>query len=204
MKSPTIALALLLAAASAAQAQAPSPQAPASASATSPAKKELVQRLLVLQQGAIEGMSRNVVERPVLLLAQRANTILQTKVPADRREAAAKAMEAEIRQFFNDATPVLRERALKLAPATYGAMVEEKFTEDELRQVVAWLESPVNRKFQQLAPDMQTAFMQQLGSEANTLLGAKLQALERKLSSTLGVQSIATNPPAASKPKGGQ
>lgn len=204
MKSQTIALALLLAAASAAHAQPSTTQAPASAVASSPAKKDLVQRLLVLQQGAIEGMSRNVIERPVLVLAQRANTILQTKVPADKRDAAAKAVEADVRQFFNDAMPVLRDRALKIAPSTYGTMLEEKFTEDELRQFVAWLESPASRKLQQVGPDMQNAFMQQLGNEANTLLGPKLQALEQKLSAALGVSSLAGTPAAASRPKGGK
>ena len=84
-------------------------------------------------------------------------------------------------------------------------MLEEKFTEDELRQFVTWLESPASRKLQQVGPDMQNAFMQQLGSEANTLLGPKLQALEQKLSTTLGVPSLAGSPAAAaSRPKGGK
>lgn len=195
-------LAVLAVATPAAQAQTQA-QAPASASAavastpSTPAKKELVQKVLQLQQGALEGMSRTVVERPVAQLMQRAGGTLQTQVPADKREAIAKSMEADIRRFVDDALPLLRERALKLAPSSYGNALEEKFSEDELRQLVNWLESPTSRKFQQLAPDMQTAFMQKLGTEANSLLGPKLQALEQKLGATLGVPS----PPAASKPK---
>ena len=209
-------LAVLAVAASAAQAQAQAPApapAPASAAVAStpstpstPAKKELVQKVLQLQQGAIEGMSRTVVERPVALLMQRAGGTLQTQVPADKREAIAKSMEADIRRFVDDALPLLRERALKIAPTSYGSALEEKFSEDELRQLVSWLESPTNRKFQQLAPDMQTAFMQKLGTEANSLLGPKLQALEQKLIATLGVPSSPAAAgsgarPAASKPK---
>ena len=174
--------------------------------ATSPAKKELVQRLLTLQQGAIEGMSRTVVERPVAQLMQRAGSILQTQVPADRREAIGKAMEADLRKFVDEAVPQLRERALKLAPSTYGAVLEEKFTEDELRQFVTWLDSPASRKFQQVAPDLQSGFMQKLGAEADALLGPKLRALEQKLGATLGVPTAPAGAasgarPAASKPK---
>jgi hypothetical protein len=203
MKSKTVLLALLLAAASTARAQAPAPSAPASAAASSPAKKELVQRLLTLQQGSIEAISRSVVERPVAQLMQRAAQLLQTRVAAEKREATAKSMEADIRQFVNDAVPLLRDRALKIAPATYGSMLEDRFTEDELRQFVTWLESPASKKFQQLGPDMQTAFAQNLGTEANTLLTARLKALEQKLSATLGVPSLAAEGarPAASKPK---
>ena len=202
-------LAVLAVAASTAQAQAQAPApAPAAVASTpsTPAKKELVQKVLQLQQGAIEGMSRTVVERPVALLMQRTGGMLQTQVPADKREAVAKAMEADIRRFVEDALPLLRERALKIAPSSYGSALEEKFSEDELRQLVNWLESPTNRKFQQFAPDMQTAFMQKLGIEANSLLGPKLQALEQKLGATLGVPSLPAAAgsgarPAASKPK---
>jgi len=199
--------ALLAAAVPAAQAQQPAASAPAAVMApSSPAKKELVQRLLVLQQGAIEGLSRGVIERPLAQLMQRAGNVLQIKVPPEKREAVAKSMEADVRQFVDEAVPLLRDRALKIAPATYGAMLEEKFTEDELRQFVAWLESPVSRKFQQYSPDMQTALVQKLGTEADSLLGAKLQALERKLAATLGVptspaEATSGPRPAASKPK---
>jgi hypothetical protein len=204
MKSKIILLAALLAAAGGAQAQPAPAQQPASAvAASSPAKKELVQRLLTLRQGAIEGMSRGIVERPLVPLMQRAGNTLQTQVPAEKREALGKSMEADIRQFLDDAVPLLRERALKIAPSTYGSALEEKFTEDELRQFVAWLESPASKKFQQLDPDMQTAFVQKLAAEANSLLGPKLQALEQKLSATLGAASAAggASRPAASKPK---
>ena len=206
-------LAVLAVATSAAEAQTQTP-APAAVASTpsmpsTPAKRELVQKVLQLQQGAIEGMSRTVVERPVALLMQRAGATLQTQVPADKREAVAKTMEADIRRFVDDALPLLRERALKIAPTSYGSALEEKFSEDELRQLVGWLESPVNRKFQQLAPDLQTAFMQKLGTEANSLLGPKLQALEQKLGATLGVPASPAAAgsgarPAASKPKAGK
>lgn len=176
-------------------------QAQTASAPSSPAKKELVQRVLTLQQGAIETLSRSVIERPVAQLAQRAGGVLQTQVPPDRREAAARSMDADLRQFVEEAVPALRDRALKLAPSTYGAMLEEKFTEDELKQFVAWLESPVNRKFQQLAPEMQSSFAQKLGVEANTLLGPKLQALEKKIIAALGLPTAPAAAASGAVPK---
>lgn len=202
------ALLALLATAGTAQAQAPAqPVAPtASAVTSSPAKKELVQRVLTLQQGAIEGMSRTIVERPVAQLMQRAGTVLQTQIAPERREAIGKTQEPDLRKFVDESVPMLRDRALKLAPSTYGAALEEKFTEDELRQFVTWLESTANRKFQQLGPEMQNNFMQKLGVEADSLLGPKLRALEQRMGATLGVPNAPANAasaarPAASKPK---
>ncbi|WP_298831126.1 DUF2059 domain-containing protein [uncultured Piscinibacter sp.] len=161
-------------------------------------KKELVAKLLQLQQGSIEGLARTIVERPAVQMMQAAATTLQAQVPPARREAVAKSVDADIRKFVDEATPILAERALKIAPAAYGAQLEEKFSEDELRQLIAWLESPVNRKFQQQLPELQNTFTQKLVAEAGPLLDAKLQALQRKLQATLAPASAGSAP--AAKP----
>lgn len=162
------------------------------------AKKELVQKVLALQQPMIESISRNIAERPALQLMQVSGQYIQTQVAAEKREALAKQVETEVRKFVDEAVPVLRERALKLAPSTLGATLEEKFTDDELKQMITWLESPANKKLQQLGPEMQSTFAQKLTAEAAPLLDPKLQALQQKLRSTLGVPEPAG---AAAPPK---
>ena len=150
-------------------------------------KKELVQKVLALQQPTIEGVARNLVERPALQMMQAAGQALQTQVPADRRETVGKSIEADIKKFVEEATPVMRERALKLAPSTLGATLEEKFTDAELKQLIAWLESPVNKKFQQVGPEIQNTFVQKLAADAAPLLDPKLKALEQKVRASLGL-----------------
>ena len=98
-------------------------------------------------------------------LMQAAGNVLQTQVPAEKREAVGKSIEADVKKYVDEATPMVRERAIKLAPSTFGAALEEKFSEDELKQLIAWLESPVNKKFQQLGPEMQNGFVQKLVAE---------------------------------------
>lgn len=163
-------------------------------------KKELVAKVLQLQRSSIESLARNIVERPAVQMMQSAAAAMQAQVPPSRREAVAKSVDADIRKFVEEATPLLAERAVKMAPAVYGAQLEEKFSEDELRQLVAWLESPVNRKFQQQLPELQNSFTQKLVAEAVPLLDPKLQALQRKLQATLNVAP----PAAASAPKAAQ
>jgi uncharacterized protein len=158
-------------------------------------KKELVQKLLTLQQPMIEGMARSMVERPAAQLMQAAGQALQSQVPPEKREAAAKQIDADVKKFVEESTPLLRERAVKLAPSTLGATLEEKFTEDELKQLIAWLESPVNKKFQQIGPEMQNNFLQKLAGEAAPLLDPKLQALQQKVRVSLGLPEAP--PPAA-------
>ena len=95
----------------------------------------------------------------------------------------------------------MRERALKLAPSTLGAALEEKFTEDELKQLIAWFESPVNKKFQQASGEMQSNFMQKLVAEARPLLEPKLQALEQKVRAALGAPAAGAPADGAAAPK---
>ncbi len=92
----------------------------ASLGAHAQTKKELVQKIIVAQQPAIEGLAKQIAERPALQLMQAAAPALQ-QLPADKREAAGKSIETDVRKFVEEAVPVLRERAVKLAPTTLGA-----------------------------------------------------------------------------------
>jgi hypothetical protein len=166
----------------------------------SPAKKELVQKLLVLQQSGIETMARNIVERDAMGLLQEAGQVLQQQVPPEKREAAGKAIQADVKKYVDDSTPIVRDRAVKLAPSTIGATLEEKFTEDELRQLIAWFESPTNKKFAQVAPEMQNNFAQKLIADVRPTIEPRLQALTAKVRANLGTPPVAA-PAKASAPK---
>jgi uncharacterized protein len=191
MKLRVVLAALLFGAATVVQAQ----------GGASPAKKELVQKLLTLQQPGIEGAARNLVERPAAQMMQEAGRVMQTQFPADKREAIGKAIEADAKKYVEEAFPPVRERALKLAPTTLGVTLEEKFSEEELKQLIAWFESPVNKKFQAASAEMQSNFMQKLVAEARPLIEPKLQTLEQRVRATLGAPAAAATGTAPADPK---
>ena len=153
-------------------------------------KKALVAKVLQTQQGGIENIARGIVERPAVQMLQAAGQLI-AQMPPDRREATGKAIEAEVRRYVEEATPLLRQRAIQLAPSAYGAALEEKFSEDELRQLLAWLESPVNRKYQQALPELQDAFVKKLIAEGAPLIDPKLQALQERVRGLVGAAAPA-------------
>ena len=167
------------------------------AHAQTPTKKELAQKLVLLQQPAIDGLARGLVEQPAAQMMQAAGNVLQTQVPADKREAIGKNVEAEVRKFVEESLPLVRERATKIAPAALGAALEEKFSEDELKQLIAWLESPVNKKYQQLGPEMQNGFVQKLVADTRPVVEVRLKALEEKVRVALGVPASTAQLPAS-------
>lgn len=164
--------------------QAAAQTAAASAVPSSPAKKALVDKILASQSAGIDDLARTVAERPVMSLGQQASATLQT-VPAEKREAVGKALDADFKKYLEEAAPLIRDRALKLAPSTVGTMMEEKLTEDELKQLVAWMESPVRKKYEQMWPELRNGLLQKLLADVAPTLDPKLSALQEKAVNTL-------------------
>lgn len=173
------------------------------AHAQSPGKKELAQMLLLRQQPGLEAIARNLVEQPALLISQEASRTLQSTVPVDQREAMARSIDADVKKYLEEAVPLVRERAVKAGPSTIGAALEDKFSEEELKQLITWFDSPVNKKYQQLGPEMQRGFVEKVVAESRPLIAPKIQALEQKVRATLGVPTPPAKAGAPTKPANG-
>jgi hypothetical protein len=171
------------------------PGAPPSA-----AKKELVQRLLTLQQPALESMARDLVERPARQMAGAADQALQTRVAPEKREAVAKQIQEQLRKYGDESSALVRDRAAKIGQASLAPLFEEKFSEDELRQLLAALEAPAYKKFQQSLSAFTTAYAQTLVKELEPVVEPKLKALEQSIAGALGVPNPAASAPKAAKP----
>ncbi|HWI79842.1 MAG TPA: hypothetical protein VNS31_11630 [Ramlibacter sp.] len=195
LKKSILSISLLLALA-AAQAQTPAP--------SSPAKKDLVARILKLQQPGIENMARGLVEQPAAELMGNAANALPSRVPKEKQDAVAKEIQGDVQKYLDDAVPLVQARATKLAPSTIGALLEEKFTEDELKQILGIIESPVYTKFQKMGDEMQQQLIEKLVTETRPTIEPKVRALEQTIARRLGVSNPAASgngaPRAPAKP----
>jgi hypothetical protein len=176
------AVALALAAAVSAHAQT------AASAPASPAKKELAAKLVVLQQSNMEQLSRNLAEQPARQLLSAAEPILRNQVPADKREAVAKQLQEDARKYVDEVTPIVRKRALELAKTQMQPAFEEKYSEEELRQLVKFFESPVFKKLQQTQPQMDQALGRALVDSVKDTIEPKARALQATMAKTLGVE----------------
>lgn len=174
--------------------------------ATSPAKKELVAKLLKLQQPGLEGLARQVAEDPAAQMLRQAGGALSARIPPDQQQAMANQIQADAKKYADEAVPVVRASALKLAPSTVGAVLEKEFTEDELKQIVAiqeTLESPAYLKYRSKSEDMQKALLEKLIPDTKGAIEPKVRALEQTISKRLGITETpagAPAKPAAPKP----
>jgi hypothetical protein len=188
LKKSLLTIALLLTAAVSAQ------------TPSTPAKKELVGRILKLQQPGIEAMARGLAEQPAIDLMDRAAVALTSSVAPDKREAVAKDIQADVKKYVDDTVPLVRDRAIKLAPTTIGPLLEEKFSEDELKQLVGMIESPTYIRFQLLGTDMQKVLTEKLVTETRGTVEPKVRSLEQSIAKRLGLPAQPAAAPAARAP----
>ena len=157
--------------------------------------------MLKLQQSGIERLATAMTEEPAVVLGGRASEVIAARVPRERQEAVAKEIQVEVQKYLKDTVPQVRKSAQQLAPATIGPVLEAKFSEDELRQVVTLLESPAYAKYQQLSGEMQQALQAKLVADTRGTVEPRVQALEKAVGERLKAATAEAPAPAAPKTK---
>lgn len=151
----------------------------AQAAATQPGKQELVNR--VLQLWHPETIGDSMLQAPVADAVQQARVMLQGRAVPEKRDAAMKEIVADARQFLEDNKGVTHASAQKLVNTTVAPMLAERFTEEELRQIIAILESPVKKKFEALVPELQKKLGEGVAADTRPVIDPKLQELQQRI-----------------------
>lgn len=159
-------------------------------------KATLIKQFLDLQRPGIEALARGLVEQSSAPIAQAGSQYLQTQVPEAKRESAAKAADAELKKYFDDAYPLVRDKAVQIAPGALTPILEQNFSEDELKQLLAWINSPLSKKYQELNPKMQTALTEKLVTETRATIEPKMRALDTNVAKALGAPTDGAAAPA--------
>ena len=170
--------------------------------ASTPAKKELVARLIKLQRPGVEAMSRAMAEEPAAQMLDQAALVASTRIEPAKQEAVGKGIQVDVKKYLDETVPLVRDRALALAPETVGPLLDKNFTEAELSKILSLLESPEYLKYQQMSGEMQAALQTKLVAETRTGVEAKLKALEAAIGARLNASEAAAPaaPAAAAKP----
>lgn len=170
------------------------------ASTASPAKKALVTKVLSLQQPGVEALARQLAEQPAVQMLQQVGVALQRVAP-DKRDALARDIQADVRKYVDEATPIVRDQALKLAPQVIGPMLEKEFSDDELKQIINMLESPVYKKLQGMLGQIQRTLGERLVAESRAGVEPKVTALQQAIRKKLETALAAPAAPGSSPKK---
>ncbi|MBI2732010.1 MAG: DUF2059 domain-containing protein [Aquabacterium sp.] len=132
-----------------------------------------------------------MVQRPAASAMQQARIALQGRVSAEKRDATLKDIAVDIQKYVDEATPIARDTARKQMANTVVPLLQQQFTEDELRQLVALLESPLKKKFEQLIPQMERALGEKVAAESHAQIDPKMQAMTQAVGMKLRAATVA-------------
>jgi len=161
----------------------------AAAGAQAEGKRDYIQRLPSLQKAELDAVAANMTQAPARQLMGQAQGIMVQAVPPEKREAAAKQINAELTKYVDGATPIVKASASKVAVDAVAPVLEDKFTEEELKQLVTMLESPIIKKYQGLLPQLEKALVEKITADARGQVDPKLQALQENVRKILDTAS---------------
>ena len=153
------------------------------------AKLKLAQRVAELWHP--EDVVVVMVQRPALNAVQQARIALQGRVGAEKRDATLQDLASDVQKYIDQATPIARENGRKAVASTVVPMLVEQFTEDELKQVIAILESPVKKKFEQFLPKMERALGEQVALQTKAQIDPRLQEMTKAVGLKLRAATVA-------------
>jgi hypothetical protein len=134
-------------------------------------------------------------------LAASSMAMAQDKAPLIKQfiELQRPGIESLARGLVEQSYPIVRDKAVALAPDALGPLMDQSFTADELKQLVAWISSPLSKKYQELNPKMQTALTEKLVAETRSTIEPKMKTLDENVAKALGAP-VGGAAPAASRP----
>lgn len=144
-----------------------------------PAKQALVDKVLKLWNP--DNIGQQMLQAPVADAVQQARAMLQGRAVPEKRDAAMNDIVGEAKQFMADATPITKGSADKLIPTTIAPLLAERYTEEELKQLISILESPVKKKFEAMLPEMQKTLGEGVAADTRAVIDPKLQGLKEKI-----------------------
>jgi hypothetical protein len=143
------------------------------------AKQALVQR--VLDKMGLESVGLQMLQAPVADMLRQSRVVVQSRVPADKQDATMKDITAEATKFVEQETPALRTSTHAIVQSSVAPLLAQKFSEDELKQLAAILESPVLAKFESVVPEMKKAVGENVAKANAAQIQPKMTELQNRV-----------------------
>lgn len=154
----------------------------------SPEKKALIERVLALWH--VENLAISMAQRPALEALQQSRAALQGRVTAKKQELVLNDLTQDVKNFLDDVTPQVRQVAQRVKPETLSPLLAQNFSETELRQLIDLLESPIKKKFEALAPELEKSFGENVAAQAGPMINPRLDAFSKSVSAKLRAAAL--------------
>jgi uncharacterized protein len=127
-----------------------------------------------------------------------------SSLPEAKRQSVGPALDAELKKFDDDALKLVNSEAAKVRSGALLAAYIERFSEEELKQLVALMEAPVFKKYQTISPELGNVYVKAIVDGTRGAVETRSKAFDAAASKITGIPVTASAPaaktPATSAP----
>ena len=170
---------------------------------TADPKLEWATKAVALQQGPeLERLVSQLAESSSQDIVQSWGVKLRTDVPKEKVEQTAQSLNAELKKYNDDVTKIISSKVNKASADSLIPVYMARFSLDELKQLVAFFESPAVKKYQAAAPELGNVFVNQLIMETRSDVNARAKQFDDAATKIVGTtpKASAATVPDKSKP----
>lgn len=170
---------------------------------TADPKLEWATKAVALQQGPeLERLVSQLAESSSQDIVQSWGVKLRTDVPKEKVEQTAQSLNAELKKYNDDVTKIISSKVNKAGADSLVPVYMARFSLDELKQLVAFFESPAVKKYQAAAPELGNVFVNQLIMETRSDVNARAKQFDDAATKIVGTtpKAPAATAPDKSKP----
>lgn len=169
---------------------------------TTDVKRQLATRAIAAQDGPeMNAMLAQIAGSATRQLASSWNERIAS-LPAAKQQSAAAAIDAELQKFNDDALKLITAQASKVRSDALLSAYTERFTEEELKQLVDLMEAPVFKKYQTVASQLGNVYVKAIVDGTRDGVIERSKQFDVTASSIVGVATPAQGtPPAPAKKK---
>ena len=154
---------------------------------TADSKLEWATKAVALQQGPeLDRLIVQLAEASSQDVVQSWGVKLRANVPEAQLEKAAESLNAELKKYNDDVSKIIKNKVNKASADSLTPAYMERFSLDELKQLVAFFESPVVKKYQATAPALGNIFVNQLIMEARADVAARAKQFDEAATKIVG------------------
>jgi hypothetical protein len=167
---------------------------PAMAQTADP-KLEWATKVVALQQGPeLERLVNQLADSASQDVLQAWAPKLQANVSKEKMQQARESLNTELKKYFDDVYKTINSKTTKVSTDALIPVYMQKFSLEELKQLVAFFESPAVKKYQAAAPELGNAFVQQLIEATRADVTARGKQFDDAATKIIGSVPAATRP----------
>ncbi len=154
---------------------------------TADPKLEWATKVVALQQGPeLERLVGQLADSATQDILQNWGPKLQSNVPPAKMAQAKEGLNTELKKYFDDVSKTINSKVSQVSSSALIPAYMERFSLDELKQLVAFFESPAIKKYQSAAPELGSLFVKQLIQETNADVIARTRQFDDAATKIVG------------------